>query len=408
MTSSAKRSFQLLQIAPRLPWPLDTGAKLRNFHLTRAISPDAAVALATFGNEQRISEPLHYRRVISVSRAGHNSFFNLLRGAVGKTPLPLLNYTRPQMTRALEELMATSEFDIVQFESIHLMPYLATVRAARKPALAVLDWHNIESTLLEQYGERERNPLRRAYARRTAKLMGQFEQIAGREFDAHLVVSEEDARRLRQLNDDARIFVIENGVDVAHFTENQGRSGSRRDRVVFVASMDYHANIDAAVWFARTVWPRVHQLQPALTFTIVGRDPAAEVRELTSIPGVEVTGTVEDVRPFYRDALAAIVPLRVGGGSRLKILEAMAAGVPVLATTLGAEGLAVQHGENILIANADEALREALVLLAQDSASRARLIEAGRALVKSRYDWSIVGAKLSASYQSLLSEKRPL
>jgi len=398
-----------LQIAPQLPWPIDTGAKLRNFHLARTMSPDAAVALVAFGNEQGISGPApHYQPVISVPREDHNSFFNLLRGAVGKTPLPLLNYTRPQMMRALQELIARSEFDIVQFESIHLMPYLATVRAARKPALAVLDWHNIESTLLEQYSERQRNPLRRAYVRRTAKLMGQFERLAAREFDAHLVVSEEDARRLRELNRDARIFVIENGVDVARFTENQGSTGSRRDRVVFVASMDYHANIDAAVWFARTVWPGLHQLQPTLSFTIVGRDPAPAVRELIAIPGVEVTGTVEDVRPFYREALAAIVPLRVGGGSRLKILEAMAAGVPVVATTLGAEGLAVQHGENIVIADTDEALRDALVSLAQDPASRARLIESGRALVKAQYDWSTIGAKLLASYQSLLTEGSPL
>jgi len=406
MPPSANRPFELLQIAPRYPWPLDTGAKLRNFHLGRTMSQQAGIALAAFRSDQGIDESArHYQPAISVPLAGHNSLSKLVRGATGPTPLPLLNYSSEKMMRALQELISASAFDIVQFESIHLMSYLPIVRAARGPALAVLDWHNIESDLLEQYGERQTNSLRRAYARRTAKLMRQAEWRAARAFDAHLVVSHEDAARVAALDPDARILVIENGVDVARFDTDHLKSDSG-SRVVFVASMDYHANIDAAVWFARTVWPRLHQRQENLTLTIVGRDPAPAVRDLASLPGVEVTGTVADVRPFYREAIAAIAPLRVGGGSRLKILEAMAAGVPVVATTRGAEGLSVEHEKHLLIADSGEALGETIASLAQDRSLRISLIEAARALVKARYDWSTVGAKLVENYQSLLSRKR--
>jgi len=408
MTSNANRSFQLLQIAPRWPWPLDTGAKLRNFHLARSLSPQARVALAAFGGELRVDEPAQpYQPAVSVPREGHNSFGKLIRGAVGKTPLPLLNYRSEKMARAVQELIGAYDFDIVQFESIHLMPYLPIVRAARKPMLAVLDWHNIESALLEQYSDRQSNPLRRTYARRTAKLMRRMEARAAREFDAHIVCSDEDARRLGALHPDVRIFVIENGVDVARFTEARCASAARH-RIVFVASMDYHANIDAAVWFAQMIWPRLRQAQPNLTFTIVGRDPAPEVRKLTAIPGVEVTGTVPDVRPFYREAFAAIAPLRVGSGSRLKILEAMAAGVPVVATSCGAEGLAVQPGDNVLIGDSAEALCEAIVSLTRNQEMGARLIESGRALVKAHYDWSTIGTRLLEDYQLLLSRSRPV
>src|SRR6185295_10816651 len=118
----------------------------------------------------------------------------------------------------------------------------------------------------------------------------------------------------------------------------------------FVGSMDYHANIEGAASFARDVWPVIHQRQPGLRFTIVGRNPPAAITDLCSAPGIEVTGSVADVGPYYREALAAVVPLNVGGGSRLKILEAMAAGVPVVSTKLGAEGLDVSDGENILLA----------------------------------------------------------
>jgi sugar transferase (PEP-CTERM/EpsH1 system associated) len=409
MVPRATSPLRILQIAPRLPWPLDTGAKLRNFHLGRMLSQTSAVTLLALDN-QKEGDSLgeFYDAVVSVPRAGHNSVSNLVKSALGKTPLPLRNYTTAEMMREVQALRRAREFDVVQFESIHLMNYLPPVRDGANAPLTVLDWHNIESDLMQQYSERESNPFRKAYARRTAKLMREAEIHAAREFDAHLVVSETDARRLRLLNPNARIIVIENGVDVEHFEEiaAAGKSATPRNRIVFVASMDYHANIDAAISFARDVWPQLRERQTNLVFTIVGRDPAPAVRELGSVAGVEVTGTVDDVRPFYREAVAAIAPLRVGGGSRLKILEAMAAGVPVVATTLGAEGLEVQHDENILIADSDEAIRDAIISVAQDSKRSAKLIDAGFALVKSRYDWSQLGAKLFASYESLVSERR--
>ena len=127
--------------------------------------------------------------------------------------------------------------------------------------------------------------------------------------------------------------------------------------------MDYHANIEGVTSFARNVWPLLHGKKPELSFTIVGRDPAPAVRELSSIAGVEVTGSVDDVRPYYREALAAVVPLNVGGGSRLKVLEAMAAGVPVVSTARGAEGLAVRNGENILLRESSEEFVNAIISL---------------------------------------------
>lgn len=405
----------MLQLAPRICWPLDTGAKLRNYHLGRVLSEHAEVSLLAFVHD---GEPLaipenFYQRVLTIRRKPGYTFTKLLRGAVGRTPLPLLNYTTDSMSNALEELLAETAFDIVQVESIHLMAYLPMIKAGPRPPLIICDWHNIESELMSRYSEREGNLLRRAYAQRTARLMGNFEQRALDEFDAHLTVSERDAERLRKLNAKARVFVIENGVDAAHYSDEQPdrshaarltqqASSDSRNRIVFVGSMDYHANIDGAVSFSREVWPRVRERKPDLTFTIVGRDPAPAVRELESFPGIEVTGTVDDVRPYYREAIAAIVPLKVGGGSRLKILEAMAAGVPVISTTLGAEGLEVEHDKNILIADTSEKMTESITRLIEQPEQRKQLSDDGRALVSNRYDWASVGANLFETYQQLL------
>ncbi|MDX6528211.1 MAG: polysaccharide biosynthesis protein PslH [Blastocatellia bacterium] len=396
--------MRVLQFAPRVCWPLDTGAKLRNYHLARVLAERASVSLLAFTDHQQPSDNLEkfYDQVIAVERDSAYTLAKVVRGALGQTPLPVLNYTTDSMKQALQHLLSEQDFEIIQIESIHLMSYLEIIRKARKRPVVVCDWHNVESELMRRYSEREPRRLRRVYAGRTARLMSEFERRALREFDAHVVVSQRDAERLRSVNPDARIFVIENGVDTAFYSEVGAKDESLARRIVFVGSMDYHANVDGAVNFGREVWPRVREHQPDLIFTIVGKDPAPEVRELTRLPGIEVTGTVDDVRPFYREAIAAIVPLNVGGGSRLKILEAMAAGVPVVSTTLGAEGLAVKHGENILIADGNEHLVAAITSVVENEARRNELSAAGRALVSSRYDWSSLGASLFGVYEKLL------
>ena len=405
----------VLQFAPRVCWPLDTGAKLRNYHLARVLAQRARVTLLAFNDHgERLEQPSPdlenvYEQIATVKRDSAYNFAKVVRGLWGRTPLPVLNYTTESMKRALAGILSDYDFDIVQVESIHLMAYLPIIRAARKQPLVICDWHNIESELMRRYSEREPNLLRQAYAGKTARLMGEFERRATREFDAHVVVSQKDSERLRALNPDARIFVIENGVDTAYYSDAQieGATAERSDvprknRMVFVGSMDYHANIDGAISFAREVWPRLRERQPELVFTIVGRDPAPEVREFARVPGIEVTGTVADVRPFYREAIAAVVPLNVGGGSRLKILEAMAAGIPVVSTTLGAEGLAVKPGENILIADTNDQLVEAIINVVENESQRQQLKTAGRALISDRYDWSRLGANLFEIHQQLL------
>jgi sugar transferase (PEP-CTERM/EpsH1 system associated) len=390
-----------LQIAPRVPWPLDTGAKLRNYHLARALAGSIRVTLVAFGDDPSNAQLKEaYSRIVTVPRSETYSAGNMLRGAIGRTPLPLLNYTTPEMADALQRLLAEEDFDLVQVESIHLMNYISALRAARNQPLIICDWHNVESDLMRQYAEHERNFARRIYARRTARLMSGAEERALKEFDAHLAVSDVDARRLRSINSRAKISVIENGVDAAHYAGDQS---AIRNRIVFVGSMDYHANIEGVTNFARAVWPAIHQQHPYLQFTIVGRNPPPAVIELSSVAGVEVTGSVADVRPYYRESLAAVVPLNVGGGSRLKILEAMAADVPVVSTRLGAEGLDVSDGESILLAESAAHLANAILKVIDTAELRARLVNGGQALVKARYDWTILGAKLIEQYQILLA-----
>lgn len=420
--------MRVLQLAPGVCWPLDTGAKLRNYHLARVLSKNSSVTLLAFGDsdEPPVNSKNPYERVITVKRDPGYTPAKILRGALGSTPISLLNYTTDAMKQALAHMLNEQDFDVIQVESIHLMGYLRIIRSTPGRPLVVCDWHNIESELMNRYSAREPSFLRRTYAQKTARQLRTLEQQATGDFDTHLVVSERDRDQLLQLNPASFVSVIENGVDSAYYSDkeiekahaawraehnagvgagSQSQAIPIANRIVFVGSMDYHANIHAVVDFARDVWPAVYERNPELIFTIVGRDPGAQVLQLASLRGIEVTGTVDDVRPYYREAVASIVPLKVGGGSRLKILESMAAGVPVVSTTLGAEGLEVRHGVDIVIGDTNEQLVDAITSVLENEGLRRQLASAGRELVSVRYDWAIAGESLFRIYEALLADR---
>jgi glycosyltransferase involved in cell wall biosynthesis len=287
--------------------------------------------------------------------------------------------------------------------------HLKTIlNAQRRPRFVVWDWHNIESELMYRYSLQAQTPFHKVYLRRTANQLKLLESEILASCDLHLVTSERERDQLSRINSAARIVTVENGVDASrfgpHFAQPDDEEMWRhRNHVIFVGTMDYHPNIDAVNYFCDEVWPELHRRLPLAIFSIVGRNPPAKVLDLSRRPGVEVTGTVSDVRPYYKKAFAVVVPLRMGGGTRLKILEAMAAGVPVISTTLGAEGLAAHPGRHIEIADTPADFIRHLSSLRADLGRCQRLAEAGRGLVESRYDWSFIGGQLADVYRRLLT-----
>jgi glycosyltransferase involved in cell wall biosynthesis len=258
------------------------------------------------------------------------------------------------------------------------------------------NWHNIESELMERYADRAPLP-RRLYARATSRKLQRFEDFLLADLDGHVVCSERERQLLLERHPAARVATVPNGVDLEAYRTMPVVAGSGR-RLVFVGSMDYHANIDGIVSFVREEWPAIRKSNARLTLSVVGSSPSPEVQELANEPGVEITGTVPDVRPYYEDAVAAIIPLRVGGGTRLKILEAMAAGVPVVSTAVGREGLGAELYDHLLPADEPGDWLKALSRLS-DMEYRSALVGRARDFVRTRYDWSILGERLVATYE---------
>ena len=374
---------------------MNSGARLRNLHLARALAERCSVTLLQISQpgEQTVpnDQAAVFDECLAVSKGRSYTPATILKGLLGPTPLTVLNYTSPEVSDALANLFQTQQFDSVQLESSHLFSYLRLIRAAPAHPPVLLDWHNIESELMTRYAAETRSLPKKLIGYRTAALLRKLEGRLVTSCDHHTVVSEREQQKLLHLDPAAQVTVIPNGVDVKAFALPE--SPGTAENLLFVGSMDYHANIDAVTWFTKTAWPAISQRHPQLHFTIVGRSPDPTVKMLAS-DRVHVTGTVEDVRPFYANALAVMVPLRVGGGTRLKILEAMAMGVPVISTNLGAEGILAHDGEDMLLADSPGEMAAALDRIMSQPALRQKLVASARQLVSEQYDWSSIGSTL--------------
>jgi glycosyltransferase involved in cell wall biosynthesis len=390
--------MNILYFSSRQCFPCLTGARLRDYHLARYVASHASVTYVGLRDPLApapppIPEPHPFKAMLNWPKDRAYTPVKIIGGIIGPTPLTLLNYWSPSVAAQLKQVLEQNAFDTIQIEGVHLLPYLPVIRQAAPKARLIADWHNIESEILWRYSETNPSWARRLVARRTASLLQQSENALLENCHYHAVASQREAEKLQVRCPQARLEVISNGVDVEYYRPQVALPAEPPKDILFVGSMDYHANIDAAIWIIDEIWPLIRASHPQFRLLIVGRDPSPEILKRAA-PGVIVTGTVDDVRSFYRSAAVVLTPLRVGSGTRLKILEAMAAGVPVVSTTLGAEGLDVQPGGNILFADTTNAIAQAVSQLIESP----QLVEAitSRALetVRDHYDWSSLGAKL--------------
>jgi sugar transferase (PEP-CTERM/EpsH1 system associated) len=327
-------------------------------------------------------------------------------------PLPYAvgKYRSRRFAATVERLIADDACDLIVsdflFPAINLPGGL--------PCPAVIFTHNVESEIWRRHAENQQRRLGRWLYRAQHRRMLRYEGRTLGRFDGILVVSAADRDTFARLYPNALgtpVFVVPTGVDTAYFTpagdssQSVDREPSRR--IVFTGSMDWLPNEDAMLFFCHEVLPLIRAAEPAVQLSIVGRAPTPAVKRLAEQKGVSVTGRVADVRPYLRDAAAYVVPLRIGGGTRLKIFEAMAMAKAVVSTSIGAEGLPVTHGEHLVIADGARELADAVVRLLRDATRRRELGAAARTLVVQRYDWSAVSGELERALVTVASITSP-
>jgi glycosyltransferase involved in cell wall biosynthesis len=293
------------------------------------------------------------------------------------------------MKAKIAEMLASEKFDSLVCDFLFPAPNIPDMSSA------VLFQHNVEAVIWKRHVEQAPNPIARAYLSVQARRMEAFERNVCRR-SAHVVaVSDLDVKTMTAAYGVNNIDAVETGVDLDYFAPPE--SSEPKADLVFVGSMDWLPNIDGVRFFSEEILPRIRARMPECKIAIVGRRPGSAIEELGKRdPNIIVTGTVPDVRPWLWGSAVSIVPLRIGGGTRLKIFEAMAANVPVVSTAIGAEGLPVEPGRHLLIADEAEAFAESCLRLLEDGQRRGALAESACALVRDRFSWGAVTRKFEA------------
>ena len=399
--------MKILFIAPWLPWPPHDGARIRIWETLRFLAPHHQVTFLTHRPETE--SPWDDKPVRDLCERIETAVLPVRSGAViGRLAqglgrgLPLIQafHWQPQLAHRIRHLTAEADYDIVHIEFSYAAHYVKAISQTSR-AKTVLSMHNVESIRFARELQVAPWSGRRLGLMWDHYLRPQWEPNSLRRFDGILAISEQEREWIEAHAPEAVVALAPNGVDVQrlHALGPPKESCS----IVFTGLMNYPPNVDAVVWFCEDIWPLLRHHLPQLELNIVGRLPHPRVVELGRQPGVCVTGEVPDVRPYIDGALAMVVPLRSGGGTRLKILEAMAMGRPVVSTALGAEGLEIAPGENILLAETAEQFLQQLQLLIGDPARARQLGKAGRQLVMAKYDWPICLRGLTWLYDTLMS-----
>jgi len=378
--------------------PLDKGGKLRTWHLMRQLARSHDISYVSFADAATMPADMagmrevasHVETIPRTEPAKGTARFYLDAGRylVDRVPYAIAKYRSAAYRRAIEQLLTTRQFDAIVCD--FLVPLVNL--PGTLPCPAILFTHNVESEIWRRHAETARNPVSRRLLQAQWRRMLRFERAALGRFDLVLAVSDADRQTFGRLFPGALtapVHVVPTGVDTAYFAPMYDRH-SKPAHLVFTGSMDWLPNEDGMQYFVREILPRIRQFEPDATLSIIGRSPTPAVRRLANDHGVRVTGSVDDVRPYVADGSVYVVPLRIGGGTRLKIFEAMAMGRAVVSTTVGAEGLPVTPGEHIVVADEPQHFAEAVVRLVRDDEMRRRLEIEARKLVVERYDWSAV------------------
>jgi polysaccharide biosynthesis protein PslH len=403
---------KLLFLSHNLPYPPHSGGQNRTYHVARQLEKAFDVTLLPFSRKNhhrniaelaaardrlsheltRVGEP----RPIRSERSGiRNLRDHLLSVATGR-PYTSFQYRDGVYLEQLESYLSQEQPDLIHLDAIDLagyIPYLPQVPIT-------CTHHDIESELLHRKAEHVRPRALRFYVRHQSALVRRLEEYACPRFALNLTMSHLDANRLRQIAPDATTAVIPNGVDTRALRPEVAKAVG--GRVVFIGPTYILANRDAVDLLLTDIWNRIRAGFPDATLRLLGRNPPRDQARYDQVDGIVGAGYVPDVRPHLAEASCSVVPVRVGGGTRIKILESWAMGLPVVSTSLGCEGLEAVDGRNILIRDDPESFARAVTEVLSDPSLRRRLRENGRRTAEDLYSWDSIGERLRSAYSELM------
>ena len=390
----------ILIVAPYLPLPANFGGALRIYNLIRHLAESRDVCLLAPGIKSDIEQAFTLGGICDVTLvpasstsrqpANRSKRLSQVRSLANGKSFLETTYRNPQLQAALDRILMTRHIDLIQFEFTE-----SALIEAPASIPTVFDAHNVEHDLLARVARGSNSTGKQIFNLLESQKMKRLERRIWDQSTLCLATSHRDAGLIRSISA-TPVEVIPNGVDLDYFSALQEQS-STRHAVVFTGAMRHQPNAEGATWYVEQVHPLVQAGHPDTSFMIAGADPPAHVQALTS-SSVTVTGEVDDIRPWLAAANVVAVPLWSGGGTRLKLLEAFAAGKPVVSTSIGAEGLDVIHGEHLLVADTPDKFAAAVIQLIDNRELADRLTSAARARVERHYGWDAIVRRLVAAH----------
>ena len=400
MSDSAK----LLFVSQQAPWPLDSGGNLRTYHLLRALQERYEVTLLSTdpGGEAaaRLGEVASVVELVPALKKDRplTRALSLLKSLVSKDPVLFTHNKSAALEEAVARHLSSGAYSALHLNHLDTTPYARAVSGVP----VVIDTHNVLTEYAARRSEHEKSALGRWLWRREARLLTAREPLELSLCQRVLACSEREREALLAAESALEVRVVPNGVAVESITPVSDPAANSPE-LVFVGDLAYGPNADAAESFAAEVLPLVRAEHSEALFRVVGRNPSAALKERVNAGGVEVTGFVDDVREELMRARVFVCPIRYGSGTRLKLFEAFAAGLPVVSTRLGAEGIDCVDGEHLLIADTPEEQAAAITRLLSDDGLARSLGAAGRKLASERYDWPLIGRGLVEIYEELIA-----
>ncbi|MEQ1757815.1 MAG: glycosyltransferase [Vicinamibacterales bacterium] len=403
-----------LALLPRIVFPADTGAKIRNLNMFSRLSQagDTCTIVCYRSPEDKDEDVERMRSICTrlelvqweeAVTFSARSYVAALANLFSPYPYAVQKYLTPQFQSRVESLIRNGSFDAIVIDTAQL----SLLAGAERRALPIICFeHNVEYVVRQRQYEAARNPLLKAFFYYDYRRMKRFERRLGQRADHLIMVSDKDRETMSAIGVN-NTSAVPLGVDTEFFSPaGPGGPALRTDALCFTGSMDWLPNDDGIRWFLREVLPLIQANGP-VSLSVVGRAPAPDLARMAAgIPGIEVTGRVPDVRPYVANAAVYIVPLRIGGGTRIKIFEAMAMGKAVVSTTTGAEGLPVTHGDNIVLADEAETFAREVVSLLNDPAKAQAIGNRARTLVQERYSWTAAASVFADTCRQAVERRR--
>lgn len=397
--------MKILFLSPTVPYPLTDGGRIRVYNLLKQIAQDNEVTLLALETQSTDVDSISHIQQFGINTHLVNHSHTLPRihlttffaALIRKQPITVARYNVRPYRDKFQELLASEAFDLVHYEMFHTAQF-----HTESDLPSVLSQQNVDSAIWHRLTDETTNMFYKFAYWTQRNAFQRYERTLSPKFDAVTCTSDIDAAVFGQHCSDDVVQVIPNGVDVTHFVPEY--DSADKAHLIYIGSMDWFPNEDAVSFFVEEVLPIIRDSVSDVQFTIVGGNPSERVQRLADMEGVVVTGRVPEIKPYFSTATVFVVPLRIGSGTRLKILEALAMGKAVVSTTVGAEGLVLQNGEEIMIADEPTPFAEAVIQLLTDTELRKKIGENGRNRVEQNYDWRNIGKRLITVYESVINK----